>query len=816
MTDASSGWQCSDYLRAAKAVFACARRVATLQQQLNAALADLGAHLSALYGADAPARAAACEACVAPVVGEACAALKRGEHLRPADAFARAWTDAERWLTDAARTLRGATTTSGSGSSGSGSGSSSGSLCGGGADMPDDAERVFFEQRYDGLDGAACAFVRAVLAALAPGSVAACTLRRHLAATLRAAAADAPPAAALAAADTGVAALLRTRAGAQYLRMFLAAQMREESLDFCRAVLALEDAAAAAGAGADNINSNSSDDDAACLAQEIVARFVAPSAPQQINVSGATRVALGAAARRVPPDVGAFGEARDELVQALQCDGTLRQFRASPYYRRLRRRLTPAPWAPRRLALPPPPPPPLATVGAAACGGGDAAVPLSSPTTPVTPESVLGQPQQLPQRPQDPRALGAPSMDDIVQTPALARSFREFLRERGADRPLAFRQAVESLLRRHAPPSSSADGGSSGSSGGCSGGGSSSNSNGSSNSSESGSGSGSGSGSSGLRAGAARLYEEYLVPRAGDVPLGVPHALRCALYGALYDGDAAAGDGACAALLREAAAAALHTLGATEHPRYVLSERWRPLWTAPVAPATAPPPRARSRSVAAPSADPSGSVRTRTASLAGTSACAAAPAAAAALVPPPPPPQSDARPAEDSSGNSKEDDDGDCASAEYLESLATLAARLQTRFVPALQRVASSVKTVARAADLAPHQGEVRALLGVLRALGGVAGPAALRVPDFASVAAVYAHDAELAQFMVRVHRGVWEVTAKVAAVIRALEKAAAAHRADARRLAHYWRLYDQIYALVAPAAAAAAGATAVPQAHQP
>ena len=787
MTDPGGGaWRSSEYVRAAKALCACARRVAGLQQQLNAALAQLGAQLSALYGADAPARAAACEACIAPVVGEACAALKQGEHLRPAAAFARAWADAERWLSDASRALR-------SGSSGSGGvGGSSGGCAGG---VSEDTELIFFEQRYDGLDGAACAFVRAVLSALAPSSVAACALRRHLAATQRVAAvaatATAPPVSPLSCDAASLAPLLRARVPAQYLRMLLAAQMREESLDFCLAVLSLEATAAADAPPSTGLATSSSggsdEEDVACLAQEIVARFVAPSAPQQINVSGATRAALVAAARRVPPDVRAFVEAKDELVQALQCDDTLRQFRASPYYRRLQRRLAPAPWAA------------AAATRSAPVAPASPSEALPSPTTPTAP---LQMPAPRARPPRDPRTPGAPSMDDVVRTPALARSFREFLREKGAARPLEFCQAVEALLRRHAPSSDGSSGGSSAGSGHGS-----SHSSGSSSNSEGNGGSGSGGNGTegGIRAEAAQLYEEYLVPRAEDVPLGVPHELRCELYGAVYDAPAGAtSDSACAALLRQAAAAAMDLLRATEHPLYVLSERWRPLWRAPAVS------RARSRSVASVNGDNSNSgasgnnsgsgnsVRTRTSSLAGPGAVpdAFSSEATATATTADSPLREGGE--EDKDEQQREEDGRAYESETYLASTKELAGLLQTRFVPGLQRLASSVKAVATAADLAPHQGEVRALLAALRALGGVAGPAAVRAPDFASVAAVYAHDAALAQFMVRVHRGVWEVTAKVAALIRALDAAAAAHRADAQRLAHYWHLYHQLCRIIA------------------
>ena len=126
-----------------------------------------------------------------------------------------------------------------------------------------------------------------------------------------------------------------------------------------------------------------------------------------------------------------------------------------------------------------------------------------------------------------------------------------------------------------------------------------------------------------------------------------------------------------------------------------------------------------------------------------------------------------------------------------------LKTRLQTVFLPCLQRIAKSVKAITTANDLPPHQSELQALFAVLKVLGDVPCPPTLQAPNFSEVAAVFKEDEQLALFMTKVHKCVWEVTAKIASIIHSLDKvstsAPTTYGTNWVVVSRYWATYEQI-----------------------
>jgi len=866
MTD--NARRCTEFVRAAKGLFASARRVAGLQQQLNLALSQLGNNLTAIYGADSVTNAEASESVIAPIIFEAHGTVLSGDLYHAADAFSRSWSDAERWLGEASRSLK--------------------SMASSNAPMPyEDAVQTFWEQRFDGLDAAASAYVRLVQALLPQSSVAACTLDRLLRSSQRVAEVYPTIYDSGAIATASLPALLNQRISAQYLRMFLATRLTEETLDFCIAVQALEASCA-----------DENPEETSCMAQAIAARYVAASAPTQINVSGESRNALMEAAHKNPVDIVPFVEVKDELVQSMQCDDVLRQFNASPFNSRLVHRLTQSPWSSspllgkrgtvvgirrRSSATTPTAPTPVSATGTSSASSsstkpspspdissmdssqfsdsprigrklgrkissalrhdslvvaetdtnsspGSAAPP--SPTVmalfqlPPTPNTlpVVSSPSAAPRpKSRNPLTLSGPTMDDILHSSDLEQNFRQFLYEKGNDRPLEFRRCVIALVHKYfgnAPglfdsPSDESNGGES--STGASDGGSSSS-----------------GGISNFKFEIAQIYEDYLVPRNDETPLGVSYEMRCQLYSAVYETDGVITDYACAVLLVQACNEVITFLRVTEHPLYILSERWRPLWkgrsssisktlcnpndngassqnSTPrrVFAATVEDNRARSRSMTI-GDGPIPEERQNEAQnklLAGvTPKCVS-------------PPQARIPRALSSSTSllsfspgtsvhrssqsqlmvgqagfdSGDETDSDSESQDFLHSIGELIRLLQTEFLPCLQGITTNVKKIVTPDDIPGHVGEVQTLVSIVKILSEIPYPPSLKIPKFDNVASIYAPNPELVQFMVNAHKSIWDVTAKVAGLIRVLSKAADAHKVEKARLSHYWKLYKQL-----------------------
>ena len=135
---------------------------------------------------------------------------------------------------------------------------------------------------------------------------------------------------------------------------------------------------------------------------------------------------------------------------------------------------------------------------------------------------------------------------------------------------------------------------------------------------------------------------------------------------------------------------------------------------------------------------------------------------------------------------------------DFIKSSAELTALLQTRFLPALQTIATSVKKIVGPADIPNHVGEVQTIVSILKLLSEIQCPSSVKAPSFDNVAEFYAPNTELVQFMVNAHKSIWEVTAKVAGLIRLLQRASDAHKVEKARLDHYWRLYRKLIDLAA------------------
>jgi len=865
--------KCNEFIRTAKGLFAAARRVTGLQQQLNLAISQLGRHLTVVYGADSVSSADACESCIAPALFEAHDTVNSGELFRATETFSRTWTDAERWLNEASKSLK------------------SMSSSGGSSTMTyEDAVQTFWEQRFDGLDVAASSYVRLVTSLLPKSSVAGCSVERLLRSAQRLY--DAYPTVydGGTVACSSLTSLLNQRIAAQYLRMFLETRLTEETLDFCFAVQALETAAA-----------NDPPEEVSCLAQGIVARYVAASAPQQINVSGTSRTTLIEAAREVPADVIKFVEVKDELVQSMQCDDVLRQFNSTPFYTRLIHRLTPSPWSasptpikrpsatatiPRRLsqstsvkpsttlspeissmesnsfapsprigrrlgrkissalrydsAVPPsdsgaPPSPSIAVTSMFQFSPTSTSLPPSSSSS--TSSSSAPRP-----RSRNPTTLNGPSMDDIMNSTELETSFRQFLYEKGAERPLEFRKAVYSLLHKYfgstsgfldltsdesnVAESSVSDGTSSGSSG---------------------------SGNVNLKYEIAQIYEDYLVPRNDEAPIGVSYEMRCQLYGSIYDTDGPSSDNSCAMLLIQACNEVMTFMRITEHPLYILSERWRPIWkgrSSSMSKMTPPPPiivsdEPDSKKTIKPPSSQHNTPRALLSVRKEDSRVRSRSVTISDMPPPsgPPPPVLESQlkrtlslipnsPTEakrpstpvlqtsssttfpvcgtttksgdksstdsDSSGSGSLLCDGlpEMPPDDLFKSTAELISHLQTRFMPMLQGISTSVKTIVSPADIPNHVSEVRTIVSILKLLTEIPVPSQLKMPHFDSVAQIYSPNVELVQFMVNAHKSIWEVTAKIAGLIRILTKIIDAHKNEKAQVNHYWKLYKQLFDL--------------------
>jgi len=323
------------------------------------------------------------------------------------------------------------------------------------------------------------------------------------------------------------------------------------------------------------------------------------------------------------------------------------------------------------------------------------------------------------------------------------------------------------------------------------------------------------------------------VPRDDETPLGVSYEMRCQLYSAIYDTDGVVTDYGCATLLMQACNEVITFLRITEHPLYILSERWRPYWKGRSSSVTKILPgmlsnengSSSSSTVSSQNSTPlrlflsveDNRVRSRSMTVGegpfveerqlesqnkllggGT------PKSASPLQPRYPrtlssstclSPKSGRSPLlqGSSSDDSKSLSGSDSAPEDFLQSSAELIKLLQTEFLPCLQGISTNVKKIVTPADIPDHVGEVKTLVSIVNILSEIPYPPSLKVPKFDNVASIYAPNTELVQFMVNAHKSIWDVTAKVAGLIRVLSKASDLHKAEKERLDHYWKLYKQL-----------------------
>ena len=431
----------------------------------------------------------------------------------------------------------------------------------------------FMEQRFDGLDNAVMAFIRLAKKTLSQKAERAsaaiemslgdvrtlervCPTRRDGGIT------------SVSSAENVVSQLIP----AHYMHMYLASLLKEECVDFCMEVKALEELCRTLPADASAVIEK---------ARFIAEEYVAETSSNDLGLSEDAKRRVMESLNSRPFSPEQFSAAAAEVICAMDAANAVDAFKQTPYYEKLIRRLTLRPYTPSSSLFGNPlPPPPLKTEDIATVNV--APVVTTTTTSSVTPSGgvVVVPPPPMPQQQQQQqqgktdlrksmrldlaarqkrhqsfrRVLkhGAShtfmslqskdlpngkliSITDVLQNRALYKDFKKFLQERGNVKPLDFVHEVCAFATKRFASHND------------------------------------------VRVAAAKIFETFLITNDNEPGIGASIETQQKLFTAIYERD---DEPVRTSVFKTARTEVIEVMRLTVFVQYLISERWLAVtWT---------------------------------------------------------------------------------------------------------------------------------------------------------------------------------------------------------------------------------------------